>query len=64
MTKSIAHSSSYEGHAKDTAPLDAQYRKIGISAVAAAARYQDTSTPKNPAYAHEPGEDDSADKGH
>jgi hypothetical protein len=63
LTKSTAHS-SYEGHAKDAVPLDTRYGKIGISAVAAAARYQDMSTPKNPAYAPEPDEDDSADKGH
>jgi hypothetical protein len=33
-------------------PLDARYGKIGISAVAAAARYQGTA--KNPAYAPTP----------
>jgi hypothetical protein len=61
MAKSTAHS-SYEGHAKGVAPLDERYGKIGISAVAAAARYQETSTPKNPAYVPDPDAHESSEE--
>lgn len=51
MANSASLPRTYEARAKERVILDGSYRKIGISAVAAAVRYQDAPVPKNPAYA-------------
>jgi hypothetical protein len=48
----ISGSNAQDRNAKDRPALDARYGQIGISAVAAAARYQGTA--KNQAYAPTP----------
>jgi hypothetical protein len=52
MAKKIAESSAAAETSAQHSPLDQRYRQIGISAVAAAVRYQGVA--KNPAYAPAP----------
>jgi hypothetical protein len=52
MAKKISENKTLAQESAQHSPLDQRYREIGISAVAAAVRYQGAA--KNPAYAPTP----------